>query len=294
MKIAVFALTRGYPDDKSKYDSLIERNYSIYKHINCKRENPADMILFHEGNISIKDQEYINSKYEYQIIFRDVSKYFKKVDFKLEGEEKFNLGYRYMCRFNMYHIWDEISDYDYALRVDEDIKISKFDPYIFEHMQEKNIEYMVGRFTKDIHRATNDTLPHFLLDNTNLDVKKVYNHRNPYTNLYATSVKFWKIRENNELLKKIALTQEQLIYRWGDHTVQGIVLNNKNEKIHLFPKLEYSHISHNFMIKNNLVRNLTINSKLNPISIKEGFYTKLKLKIKGMLSSKNQYSFEIN
>lgn len=78
MKIAVFALTRGYPDDKSKYDSLIERNYSIYKHINCKRENPADMILFHEGNISIKDQEYINSKYEYQIIFRDVSKYFKK------------------------------------------------------------------------------------------------------------------------------------------------------------------------------------------------------------------------
>ena len=48
------------------------------------------------------------------------------------------------------------------------------------------------------------------------------------------------------------------------------------------------------MIKNNLVRNLTINSKLNPISIKEGFYTKLKLKIKGKLSSKNQYSFEIN
>ena len=294
MKIVIFALTRGYPKNRLDYDSLIERNQSIYEQINSQRDNPTDMILFHEGNISLEDQEYINSKYNFEIIFRDVSQYFKKVDLILEGDEKFSLGYRYMCRFNMYHIWEEISEYDYALRVDEDIKITKFNPYIFEYMEEKNIIYMVGRFTKDIHRTTNNTLPQFLFDNTELDVKRIYNHRNPYTNLFATSVKFWKNKENNEILKKIALTEKQIIYRWGDHTVQGIVLNNKREKIHLFPKLEYSHLSHNFMIKNNYFRNLTINSKLNPISIKEGFYRKLKLKLKGILNSKNQFDFEVN
>ncbi len=294
MKIVIFALTRGYPSNKSKYDSLIERNYSIYEHINSKRGNPTDMILFHEGNISIEDQEYINSKYQYKIKFRDVSQYFEKVNFDLEGEEKYGLGYRYMCRFNMYHIWKEISDYDYALRVDEDIKITKFDPFVFESMKEKNIVYMAGRFTKDIHRATNSTLPKYLMDNTNLNVKKIYNHRNPYTNLYATSVDFWKNKETNEILKKIAMTKKQIIYRWGDHTVHGIALNHKNERIHLFPKLEYSHISHNFVIKNNFLRNITINSKLNPISIKEGFYTKLKLKIKGKLKNQNPYDFEVN
>lgn len=71
-------------------------------------------------------------------------------------------------------------------------------------------------------------------------------------------------------------------------------MNHNKEKIHLFPNLEYNHISHNFVIKNNFLRNITINSKLNPISIKEGFLTKLKLKLKGKLKNQNPYDFEVN
>ena len=60
LKIAVVALTRGYPNDQSQYQTLIKRNASIHKSINQHRNNAADIILFHEGNISDLDQHYIN------------------------------------------------------------------------------------------------------------------------------------------------------------------------------------------------------------------------------------------
>ena len=292
LRIAIVALTRGYPDDKSQYQTLIKRNSSIQRSIIQHRDNTVDIILFHEGNISKLDQEYINSKSQIKIKFVDVSKYFHDEGLTLEGEAKFNLGYRQMCRFNMYHIWDEVADYDYILRVDEDIEIKDFDPFIFEKMEKKKQIYLTGRFTKETHRLTNKTLPYFLIKNTDLDVDKVYNHRNPYTNLYASSVKFWNNEKNKSILKMIALTDQQIINRWGDHTVQGLLLNHRKVRIHLFPRLIYRHISHDLIIKNNLVRNLTLNSKYNPVSINENIYLKFKLWIKGKIKSKNKYDFD--
>ena len=189
MKVAIVALTRGYPEDRSLYKSLIKRNNSIYEHINKVREVPADILLFHEGNISLSDQDYINNQFNGEIKFVNVSRYFTNPILELDEEDKFNLGYRQMCRFNMYHIWDELSDYDYILRVDEDIMISKFDPYVFEYMQSSGIKYMTGRFTKEIHRATNKTLPKYLIENTDLNVKKIYNHKN-LKNRFATDYNF--------------------------------------------------------------------------------------------------------
>ena len=173
MNAAIVALTRGYPNNRSRYDELIKRNQSIFENIISARSTPIDMILFHEGNISLEDQQYVESFYPGAINFIDVSKYFQKSGLKLRGEEKFTLGYRQMCRFNMFHIWDEIKDYSYMLRVDEDIEISKINPYFFEYMEKNNITYMTGRFTKDIHRLTNQTLPYFLNENTQMNVKKI-------------------------------------------------------------------------------------------------------------------------
>ena len=292
MKIAIFALTRGYPNQRNLYSDLLQRNKSIYEHINKKRDYPADLILFHEGNISESDQSYLNTESPEPLKFIDVSKYFKGQDLELKGESKFNLSYRNMCRFNMYHIWDEVIDYDYILRIDEDIEINEFDPFIFEKMKEKNLTYLTGRFTKETHRLTNETLPYFLIENTILDVDKIYNHRNPYTNLYASSVDFWNNIEIKSLLKKIALSDEQIINRWGDHTVQGLLLNHKKVKINLFLKLIYRHISHNLIIKNNLIRNLTINSKYNPVATNENLLVKLKLYIKGKIRSTNKFDFD--
>ena len=148
LKIAVVALTRGYPNDQSQYQTLIKRNASIHKSINQHRNNAADIILFHEGNISDLDQHYIKSNSQDEIKFVNVGKYFDERELVLEGDSKFNFGYRIMCRFNMYYIWDEVKEYDYILRVDEDIEISNFDPFIFEIMEEKKIKNLTSRFTK--------------------------------------------------------------------------------------------------------------------------------------------------
>lgn len=291
LKIAVFALTRGYPEDQSLYSSLLTRNDSIYNQINKFRKIPVDVILFHEGNINDEDQRHINKNSKDKIIFKNVSQYFKKENITLDGETKFTLGYRQMCRFNMYYVWKELSDYDYILRIDEDILISKFDPHVFEYMYSKKINYLTGRFTKDTHTLTNRTLPYFLQAETDMNVDKVYNHKNPYTNVYASSVNFWKEYDVQELLKKIALSDKQLINRWGDHTVQGLILNHKKEPIRLFKKLEYNHDSHSLIIKNNLIRNLTVNSKFNPVSVTGGLFVKFKRWVKNFLKSPNKYDF---
>jgi len=284
MRNAIVALVRGYPNNRNLYDELIQRNKSIYEKILSKTDSEIDFILFHEGNISISDQEYIASFSKKEIIFKDVSKYFQNMTISLKGEEKFSLGYRQMCRFNMYYIWKELSEYEYIFRIDEDVEIIDCDPEIFRYMKKNNYNYLTGRFTKETHELTNQTLPDYLLRNTNLNVKKIYNHKNPYTNLYASSVAIWLKEETNSLLETIALNDEQLINRWGDHTVQGILLNLNNEKIKLFHKLEYKHIYPELIIKNNLLRNIFINSKFNPIHTSAGIFTRLKIKIKKVLN----------
>lgn len=292
MKSAIVALTRGYPTDRSLYSDLIKRNISIYEKIIKFTTDEIDLILFHEGNISLLDQKYISSNYPSKIIFKDVSKYFQNIHIELEGENKFTLGYRQMCRFNMFHIWKEVANYDYIFRVDEDVEIIDCDPNLFSYMNKKSIKYMTGRFTKETHRLTNETLPYFLLSNSKLNVKKIYNHRNPYTNLYASNVQFWLADDVQEILKLISLTDDQIKYRWGDHTVQGLLLNHKRVKINLFPKLEYKHFSHELIIRNNFTRNLFINSKLNPIYTNAGIFGRIKSRLRGLIKSGNQFDFE--
>ena len=290
LKIAAVGLVRGYPENKRLYIPLIERNNSIFNNINKFRDNKIDVILFHEGNISKSDEDYIQSQSHEDLKFVNVSKYFQTSLLKLNEGDRFSLGYRQMCRFNMFHIWNEVANYDYILRADEDVEITKFNPNIFEYMELKNIIFLTGRFSKEIHHRTNSTLPMYLEDNTELDVDKIYNHKFPYTNLYASRVAFWIKEDVITLLKKIALSDDQLVNRWGDIPVLGSILNHKKENISLFPKLEYRHISHDLVIKNNFLRNSTINSKFNPISIKEGLTKKIILRIKGKISN-NKYDF---
>ena len=56
-------------------------------------------------------------------------------------------------------------------------------------------------------------------------------------------------------------------------------INQHNVKINLFKKLEYKHISHDLIIKNNFFRNITINSRFNPVSSKGTHYSKIKNRI---------------
>ena len=41
----------------------------------------------------------------------------------------------------MFYIWDEVSNYDYVFRVDEDVEILDCDPNLFSYMKKKGEVY---------------------------------------------------------------------------------------------------------------------------------------------------------
>ena len=60
-KIAIFALTRGYPNIDD-YGALIQRNISIISHLGNKNVDHIDLLLFHEGNILSHHQSEIQRR----------------------------------------------------------------------------------------------------------------------------------------------------------------------------------------------------------------------------------------
>ena len=93
--VAIIGLTRGYPNNKSEYANLLLRNSKIYEIINSKIINPYKLILFHEGNISLSDQEYIQKNSPEILQFIDLSNLFNKY--------KDIDGYKIMCKFQIYY-----------------------------------------------------------------------------------------------------------------------------------------------------------------------------------------------
>ena len=125
MKLGIGALVRGYKDLKN-YDILISRNKAIKKVLIKKLKIPSEIILFHEGNIGSDHQKHIIDKSMIDIKFVDVSKEFlynndlqtASIDF-----DRFKSGYRLMCKFNACGIWKYLDEYNYFMRIDEDVII---------------------------------------------------------------------------------------------------------------------------------------------------------------------------
>ena len=243
-KIAIIALTRGYEGNLSKYSDLIKRNNLIFKNIQLSSSYDLKIILFHEGNISDKDQNYIINNTNGQIYFVDV-------------HEVFNIypgidGYKIMCKFQMYYLWDYVSDYDYVIRIDEDIFIEKFDNEIIEKMKNKNIDFCFSKLSYESHIPTNNTLPNFIKEIYNLKNTKFYNHMFPYTNFYITKTNIWQQSSIKNKLNKIATFPDQEEFRWGDLPVLGSFINIENFKSKRMGGLMYYHSSHNILVRNNI------------------------------------------
>ena len=244
LKVAIVALTRGYEGDLDKYEDLINRNKSIYEYINSKIAFPFEMILFHEGNIPLNDQKFIQKKSQSEITFVNVESIFKKyinVD-----------GYTIMCKFQMYYIWDYVKNYDYIIRIDEDIIIKNFNLKSIDKMHRKNIDFYFSKLIYESHVPTNDTLPLYLMKLFNAKNTKFYNHLFPYTNFYISKVKIWREETINNKLKNLAENNIQIINRWGDLPVIGSFINQFDIKSKRLYRLIYFHSSHKLLIQNNL------------------------------------------
>jgi len=256
MKCAVVGLVKGYSGETHKYEDLINRNIAIHNSFNKFFNYP--LLIFHEDNLISSDQKFIVENSPGKINFINISNFFK-IDNeqsylgKINDIERFDFGYRKMCRFNSLYIWELTKQYDYILRVDEDVIIRKISNNFFKIMKQNNLVFLSGKFVEETHNPTNNTLPNEIKKTLGLKSTKFYNHKFPYTNLYAADVKFWLNKEIHSNLKKIVESQNQIINRWGDLAILGCFLNiyasKKTSK--KFNKLEYYHGSHKQLVKSN-------------------------------------------
>lgn len=253
MKAAIVCLTRGYSNPQY-YGSLIVRNRHIFENFNKKLKQQYPLVIFHEGNIPKEHQDFILShEKNSSVSFVNIAEEFKMppdLHISEVRDDRFHLGYRFMCRFFVYGIWKYIKEYDYFFRIDEDTLIGELNYDIFEHMRAHSLDYMPSRFTHEYHEFTNETIPEVAesllqgkwkasdYDQTILWV--------PLTNLYASSVKFFMQEHVQKFLQAITSDKRFIIYRWGDHVVQGICLKtfsspDKVKVIHDFASMHGSH-----------------------------------------------------
>ena len=249
MKKCIAILTRGYTENK-EYDDLLKRNSSIECNLIDKT---IDILIFHEGNISIEQQLYIK-KYtsSLNIIFIDISiKAFKKEKKNITNE---NLSYKHMCSFWFVDFWNFVESYDLLLRIDEDCILYNNIDDIFSKLEKYNIiaggfmfdEYVVTIGLKDFTRnfikenssnysffedeISNSGIQHFqdkfLKKNIpnytilNEDISNI--PYGPYTNVIGLSLH--NIRKNETFNKYVkSIDESNKIYkrRWGDLPLWG-------------------------------------------------------------------------
>lgn len=252
-----YLLTRGYPHPQY-YGKLIQRNEYLYQNFNKDYQYP--LVIFHEGNISKEHQDFIQANNKNtNTTFVDISENFRwPADLPLSQMQDggFHPGYRLMCKFNCFHVWDYLKDYDYAFRVDEDTFIGPIEYDIFEYMSNLNMDYLVGRFCEETHKLTNTTIPkkaHELLgDKWTEDMYDQTELWVPYSNLLVARVGLFRQPEVQKFLKELTSDPMFLTHRWGDHVVMGIILKafSSADKINYIPSFEYMHGSHMCLTRN--------------------------------------------
>ena len=78
------------------------------------------------------------------------------------------------------HIWKYIKDFDYLIRIDEDIMIKKFDVNIINNI-DQDFVFGTAKFSNETHKYTNQSLPDELM--------KKWAQKDPisnYENLFIT------------------------------------------------------------------------------------------------------------
>ena len=258
-KNAVVVLTKGYKN-LSGYNNLINRNRYISVNFYQKLINPSnyDIIIFHEGNITIPQQIYIQSQSP------KIPLIFKPINFINNNSicsscppnnisNNYNSGYKNMCFFWSIRFLKYLFDYEYVIRIDEDCKLINIDPNIIENYKNKEIyyssPYFQGPDDPKVVVGMEDFFNNYLINNNLTPINS--NLRCPYTNFMVININFFN---NNDLIKEVLsrIYGSNCIFsnRWGDLPIWGYILSYLVEQKHYLEdkSISYYHGSHNKQI----------------------------------------------
>lgn len=260
MKAAIVCLTRGYVDVQY-YANLINRNRNIYENFNKDLVSQYPLLIMHEGNISEEHQKFIlNYEKNSFVKFIDIKEHFNwpsNISTQEVKDDRFRLSYRLMCKFHSSEIWEYVKEYDYIMRIDEDVMIGPLNYDIFKYMEENDLDYMPSRFMHEYHDLTNETLPKRLSDFISNEFWEEGDYDQtelwiPYTNMYVGRVKFFTSKTVNSFLQTITKDKDFLINRWGDAPIHGVCLKafSKPDRIRYIHDFICLHGTHECVTKN--------------------------------------------
>jgi len=254
-KNAVVVLTKGYPNIKG-YTNLINRNRYISVNFYQKLANPNeyDIIIFHEGNISEKQQQYIQSQSpRIPLSFRTVEFVTNNSVCALcpptELSNRFSMGYKNMCYFWAIRFLNFLKDYDYIIRIDEDCKLFSIDSNIINNYKENNIVFSSPYFQGEDDAPVVVGMHNFF--NRYLNSKNITplntNITCPYTNVMIFNIPYFN--SNNVVKEVLALIENtNCIFsnRWGDLPIWGYILSYLIDKKYYVEdkNIKYFHGSH--------------------------------------------------
>lgn len=225
-KCAICVLTRGY-NEINKYNILIKRNNCIDNQLTNKN---IPIIIIHEGNISIEQQNHIrHASPNLNIIFNSIEFDKDREKVTIDNNARgFNMGYRHMCSFWFVDMFSFkiFEGYDYILRIDEDCEMKTSIENIFDQLIDSSVNYAICGNTdidsSGVTRNMNKTTLSFLNNNS----LKPKSPGGPMTQMIGFNMK---------LLRKEQLLQEYIIHvhntkmiyinRWGDLSLWGEVFH---------------------------------------------------------------------
>lgn len=252
-KNAIVVLTKGYITNE-KYNMLINRNNLIYdKFYSLVDPNNYDVIIFHEGNITKEQQEYIQSKTpKVPLIFTYVKFYKKEVNNPIckntNLSNRFPNGYKNMCYFWSISFLNYLEDYNYIIRIDEDCFLDKIDPNIINNYIKSDIMFSSAYYDNNEFSDViigMDNLFNNYMKNNNLKPKNKLSM--PYTNFMILNINFFKNNKDvTNILNEIDLSDCIFSNRWGDLPIWGYILSYLIDKKYyiLDTGISYTHESH--------------------------------------------------
>jgi len=241
--LVFFCLARGYRGlHKHHYKKLIIRNLFLNRYLRANRK--YESIIFHEGNMSRADQFVIKFfSLNLNLKFVSIIDLWEVPNGHLwTGKSSFGLGYSLMCRFQYLHWWKYLSNYEYAIRVDDDVLVHSLGTPIFG-------VYKCAKQYPETHKPTNVSFLSFL---SNIGMQDFYNHKFPPNCFYISKLDFWHKFKVSTFLESVAANQISIEDRWGDTVVMGVALSAfaQSEDYIVDSSIEYSHLSHAMHLKN--------------------------------------------
>ncbi len=266
-KITISVLTRGY-DSLDGYDNLIHRNKCIREYILSKTNLEFDCIIFHEGNITEVHQKYITDESQVPLIFKNVKECGDKTAFDnsrdvinselcppTELSSQFPLGYKHMCYFWSINLFDYLLDYEYVIRIDEDVFIQEIDIRILESIIDQKIKFAVPYICPFLDHPDVmiglEKLTKEFVETNNLKINgNISNVFAPNTNVMILNLDYYR---NHTIIQNylVEIKESHGIYsnRWGDATVWGIITQKLQEDpFYLCDDVVYFHDSHKHLV----------------------------------------------